>query len=259
MYYIAIFVYLALVLFVLVKLVNNARKHKKFYEPSIKTFEQLNCEYVNWERFAIIPLFISGPLVGYISWLCMTYLSGFLIKPSESDVFVLSPNPSFLALPAIFLGIIGAAIPMHLLYKSLLGDKRYCEYTEYIDLKHNMDGFGVLNWLAALVVPLCLCFFGLGLDSYTRFNERGLVVNHFLGIGERAYDYSEIEKATWVKSFKSPNGNVIRRQHFVLHFANGDIYNFDKTTSQPDFEVQKEIMDFIQSEINIHIDVDDSY
>lgn len=259
MYYFAILAYLVLVLFVSLKLINLAKTHEKFYEPSLKSIEQLNSEYVNWERFAIIPLFISAPLVGFISWLLMSFFVGIFITPSQADIFILSPNPAYLALPALFLGIVGATIPMHLLYKSLLGNKRYGEYTEYIDLKHNMDGFGLMKWLAAVVVPICLFFFGLGLDSYTRFQENRLKVNDLWGFGERVYYYSEIEKATWVKSFKSPNGNVVRRYHFVLHFNNGDFYNFDKTTSQPDFKVQKEIMDFIQNNTDLTIDIDDPY
>lgn len=148
---------------------------------------------------------------------------------------------------------------MHYFYLLLLGHKRYCEYTEYIDLKHNMNSWGVFSWLAAVVVPVCLIFIGLGLESYTRFSERSLSVNEWLSIGEKEYFYSDIESATLVKSFKSPNDNIVRRQHFVLNFRNGESYNFDKTSSQPDIEEQKEVMELIKQRVTFDIVVEDPY
>jgi hypothetical protein len=224
-----------------------------------KDFDQLAKEYSKWEMFALVPLFIFTPAIGFLIWYFLDLASRSILSSLGENIFLFPPTTAVWALPAIFMSIFLAAIPMHYLYLGLLGKQRYSEYTEYGNLKHSMDSWKVLRYMAYVCIPICIAFSGLALDSYIRVTEDTFVSNDLLSLGERAHNFDEIESIELTKSFKAPNGNIVRRSYYAIEFKDGYIYDFDNSLSELGFEEQREIISYITKGSTALIKVNDPY
>jgi hypothetical protein len=171
------------------------------------------------------------------------------------------PDEYFFALPALFIGILVGAIPTDLLYRLLLKE-RYAEYTLYGNLKTGFDGWRVVKFLAlAIIIPSALLAC-LAMDCYARFTDDRMITNRFWGIGESARAYQQITRIRQVQSFKAPNGNIIERPFYVLHFNDGSIWStknqFYRFAEDSDLDQQQreaELIIFIAGKIRKEVEV----
>lgn len=226
---------------------------------SEKSFEQLAKEYSKWEFFALIPFFIFWPSIGFLVWYFLDLVSKNIVSNLGESVFVFPPTTAVWGLPAIFMSIFLSVVPMHFLYLSLLGKQRYSEYTEYGNIKHNMDSWKVLKYMAYICVPVCVVFSCLALGSYIRVTDSSFISNDMLSFGERSHDFDEIHSIELTKSFKAPNGNIVRRSYYAIKFEDGYVYDFDNSMSEIDFEKQQEIISFITKGSSDLVKVVDPY
>lgn len=234
----------------------------KSLQPVIKTekdIDQLAKEYSKWERFALVPFLIFIPGAGFLIWYFLDLTSDSVMSRFGENIFFLPPTTIIWALPALFLSLFLAAIPMHYLYLGLLGKQRYDEYTEYVNLKLGLDSWKVLKYMAYLCIPVCVVFSGLALDSYTRVTEDTFVSNDILSLGEIEHNFNEIESIELTKSFKAPNGNIVHRSYYAIKFKDGYVYNFDKSSSDVDFNKQSEIISYITKGLTISVKTNDPY
>jgi len=231
-------------------------------QPVIKTekdFAQLAKEYSKWESFALVPFFIFTPLIGLLTWYLLNLISKRIISNLGESLYLFQPETAILAIPAIFMSIFLAAIPMHFLYLGLLGKQRYVEYTEYGNLKNKFDSWKLLRYMAYVCVPICVVFSGLALDSYLRITESSFVSNDFLSVGEKRHSFDEIQLIELTKSFKAPNGNILRRPYYTIEFTDGYDFNFKNSVIQVEFEQQQEIISYIEKSSSALVKVNDPY
>lgn len=224
-----------------------------------KDFDQLAKEYSKWEMFALVPFFIFTPSIGFLIWYFLDLLSTNIISTLGESVYVFPPITAVWALPAIFMSTFLATIPMHYLYLGLLGKQRYSEYSEYGNLKHSMDSWKVLRYMAFVCVPVCIAFSSLALDSYLRVTEDTFVANDLLSLGEREYNFDEIQSIELTKSFKAPNGNIVHRSYYAIEFKDGYVFEFDNSLSGVGFEQQQEIISYITKKSTALVKVNDPY
>ena len=234
----------------------------KSFQPEKKTgkdFDELCAEYSKWERLGLVLLFIFSPLIGFSIWFTLDFSSSLITDSLEDSVFIFSPTTAVWALPAIFLSIFLSVIPLHFIFLKLLGNKRYAEYTEYGNLKHGMDSWKVLKYMAYLFIPICLFFSALALDSYIRITNTTFIVNNLLSIGEREYRFEEIRSIELTKSFKAPNGNIVRRSYYTVNFIDGNTHEFDNSLNELNFDQQQKIVSFIIDRVDVEMEVKDPY
>lgn len=224
-----------------------------------KNLDQLAKEYSKWEMFSLVPFLIFTPLIGFLIWYFLDLASKIIISNLAESVYIFPPTTAVWALPAIFMSIFLAAIPMHYLYLGLLGKQRYSEYTEYGNLKHSMDSWKVLRYMAYVCMPVCIAFAGLALDSYLRVTGDAFISNDLLSLGERAHNFNEIESIELTKSFKAPNGNIVRRSYYAIEFKDGYIFEFNNSVSEVDFEQQREVISYITKNSTALVKVNDPY
>jgi hypothetical protein len=70
-------------------------------------------------------------------------------------------------------------------------------------------------------------------------------VNRFFGFGEQRYKYEQIGELRRIRSFKAPNGNIVRRVHHEVEFSDGSIWSTRQNPFELSTELEKEIMEFI--------------
>ncbi len=226
---------------------------------SSKTLAELEEEYRNWDQLSFILVAVFVGLVGFLTWGCLSTLATIQISHIESGKYLIPQHQDIWILLAFFMGLILSSIPLHFLYLTLLGKERYGEYTEYADRKHGVNGLKVFTCLASGIVPVCLALTFLALDSYTRVTDDAFVVNRFFGIGEKSYGYDEIKNIKLTKSFEAPNGNIVRRDEYTIHFTDGTDFEFLNALHDIKFEQEKEIIEFVSARSNKKIIIIDPF
>ncbi|WP_211829253.1 hypothetical protein [Kistimonas asteriae] len=226
-----------------------------------KSLEQLENEYSKYNtHIPLILFFIFSFAIGFLIWYVLDGLYTYRISQLADNNVYLFPLPRIAwALPAIFMSIILAAIPLHYLYLGLLGKERYAEYTEYTNLKHGIDGWKMLKYMSLAILPVCLVFSLLLLDSYIRVTKNTFVANTVFSLGEKEFGFEDIKSITLTKSFKAPNGNIVRRSSYEIEFSNGYVYNLKQTASELDFEQQQEVVNYITNNSEVIVKVNDPY
>lgn len=231
----------------------------KHSPKSKKTFEELAQAYGRWYEGASFLTIVFAAAIGFTLWKGLSILSALQMSHVDKSIFLI-PQPSVIwALPALFLGICLSAVPLHYLYLALLGRQRYAEYTEYGNQKLGVNSWKLLRYMGYVVIPICLIFTFLSLDSYARVTNSSFIVNRFFSVGEAEYGFGEIEAIQLIKSRKAPNGNIVRKPHYSIEFVDNTSYNFHKSLHDLSFEQQTEIVNYISGIASIEISVIDPY
>ena len=218
-------------------------KANKCPKGKMPSFAELQTRYAKWEAGALLPLFISVFGIGYLINLGLFWISRHFVTATANDRFLLLPETAFFWLPALFLGIFGAVVPIDLLYRVLLRE-RYAEYTYYVNMKHGYDGWDAIKRMASFFIPLCAVFTILGVDCYARFTDDRMITNRFFGLGETIHSYQQITRIKQVQSYKAPNGNIVASPYYVVYFSDGSYWStfnqLYKVTEDKDSKEQKE-------------------
>lgn len=233
-------------------------KTLRYTGTSAKDLDQLKEEYGKWEILSLFLLFIFAAAIGLGLAQLFIFLADLQSSRLSGGQFLIF-QPFIGLVPAVFLAIFLSAIPMHFLYLRLLGPERYEEYIHYGNQKIGFNALKLFRAMAWVMVPLCIIFTFLSLDSYVRVTESGIGVNSFFGVGERGYSFDEIEQIKLVKSFKAPNGNIVRRPYFIFAFTDGDEINFHRTIHELSLKEQEEIARYLSSRSGRGIIVNDPY
>ena len=176
--------------------------------------------YRRWEGGALIPFFILVPLLGLAWYFALKGAAGLFQHATPGMQFLARPTPIFWGLPALFLGIISSAVPMEWLYRSLLRD-RYPRYERFCNERVGFNGKRVFAWLAAFVAVGSSVGFVAGVTSFARFDEAGVEIGRPLGFRSKFYTYKSVKSIEHRATFRAPNGNNVRRPHYVVAFDDG--------------------------------------
>jgi hypothetical protein len=223
-------------------------------------FSELQIRYAKWEVAALIPFFAFSFLSGYLIFRGLVWVLHHSIPQGEGSRFLMLPDEYFFALPALFIGILVGAAPTDLLYRLLLKE-RYAEYTLYGNLKTGFDSWRVIKFLALTIIIPSALLTCLAMDCYAGFTDDRMITNRFWGIGENVRAYQQITRIRQVQSFKAPNGNIIERPFYVLHFNDGSTWSTKnqlyRFAEDSDLNQQKEaeLIIFIAGKIGKEVEV----
>ena len=202
-----------------------------------KAFADLEREYARWELWSVPLSLVLVSLIGGAFWLVLHAIYLRRIDALEPSLLTLAlPSLAWVA-PALFFAIFAAALPLHLIYRLLLGRRRYAEYTEYGNQKFRLDSARLFRYLANVMLPLCLGLTLLAFDCYARVTERELIVNDFLGIGETRHRLDAVRRIERIEF----DGGAARGPFYVLHFAGGAVFDFQRFPGDVDLAQQRRI------------------
>ena len=180
--------------------------------------------FLRWEVAAIVPILVLIPAMG-LGWFFLLKGAANLVHPPLPGTrFLLRPIPILWGLPAVFLGIVSGALPMHWLYRLLLGD-RYPRYIQFSNEKAGFDGWRFLRWMTNLTLLGTGVLFFLVTRTFVRFDDQSVEIGRFLALRAATYDYRQVTAIEHRATFVAPNGNTIHRPHYVIRFNDGTTWN----------------------------------
>jgi len=226
---------------------------------SKKTLGELKEEYSGWEKLASFLLIIFAGSIGFAIWKGLSIVSSLQMSYVEPSKYLISQPSVTWALPALFIAIFLSAIPLHFMYLALLGRERYAEYTEYGNQKFGGNSWKLLRYIGYVIIPICLIFTFLSLNSYARVTNNTFVINRFFSLSEVQYNFEKIKAITLTKSFKAPNGKIVRKPYYEIGFTDGTSYNFHKALHDLNFAQQKEIVEHVSNNSVIRVVFNNPY
>ena len=213
-------------------------------ESNLPPYEELRRKFLKWEQIYLIPFFIFSALFA-IAWeRLLSFFARLSYASLGASVFMYTPSPDFWWIPAIFLGILTATIPLTLLYKLVLGSD-YEQYVIYSNLRVGFDSQKVVRLMAMIVGPVALIFSLLAMNCYTKFSGGEVTINRFLGVGEIIYPYSRISAIKSVSYFVAPNGDFKYRPYFSIEFDDGKRWTTGDGLHDPDPETDRRLIEFV--------------
>lgn len=215
-----------------------ARAYIRFPVPSYVTPETLSAltrKYRVWEGVSAVPTVLLMVGLGFAWYYGLSWVGHAHLRSLGPSVHLLAPGDEMWMAAAVFLGILSAGPAMHWLYGRLLGDD-YGEYTLYTNLKYRFDTWKAFRVIAIPMGLLCLVFIPLALDCYIRLTPREIIINRFLGFGEKRYPYSQVRTLQTAEFVRAPNGNIVRAPHILIGFADGYRLTTNETILDERFE-----------------------
>lgn len=226
------------------------------FKPSHKVtptvFLELRKKYTKWELACVLPFLLTWFLGAYFLLVAFNWVARHLAHGSSETRWLMLPDKYFFALPAASLGLLVAVVVIDFVFRFLLGADRYAEFYLYGELQSGFDARRVRNFLFAIIgIPSILVTF-LAINCYAKFTDDKMTINAFWGVGESIHAYTNITRIESISSrSKAPNGNIVERQHYLIHFNDGYVwstnnilYSFDEDTNVNSAK-EKEVLEFI--------------
>lgn len=215
---------------------------------------ELARKYRKWD-LAAVPMMLGSAAVLGVAWYFAIRLVVALARSGieEGSVHSIVAEDVTWAIPALFLGLVSSAIPLHLAFKRLLGE-RYGEYCLYWVLKSRFDYWRVERLLSVTVAVAAVLFTAALATVSVRFTEEGIAFRGVASLSERRYSYVQVRAVKSVARFAAPLGNVIARPHFAIELDDGTVWTTRENLRTPRPEADAEIMAFVASKSGTHIE-----
>jgi hypothetical protein len=174
------------------------------------------------DLLSLFLLFSIVPLLGY-AWFILIQALTTNHSQTGNTIITLEPEPAFWMLGALFLAIIGAALPADLVARQLLKERYEALMLQSLRRNKRFSKYRysprLLPYMNVLVAALAIAIAVLGSDWYVRFNQDSIVINPLLSFRERTYQYSDVAEIATIARFKAPNGNLKPRPHIATRFV----------------------------------------
>ena len=197
-------------------------------------FAELERRYARWELYSVPLSLLLVSLLGGAFWLALHAIYLRRIEALEPGLLTLALPPFAWVAPALFFAVFATALPLHGIYRLLLGRRRYLEYTEYGNQKYRLDSARLFRYLANALLPLCLAMTLLAFDYYARVTQRELIVNDYLGVGETRH---RLDAVTRIEVIETGGSDA----HYVLRFADGAVFDFRRFSGAASLAQQRRI------------------
>ncbi len=224
--------------------------------PTREEIAALQERYQFFDLILIAPTLVSIAACAtgwYFAISALARVAGGAVRSGGPAAHILLPSEALWALPGIFLGIVTAALPLDG-FTRLWHGPRYAEYMRYSRYRYRIDALKAFAVLVVIVVLASAVAIALGLDCYTRFDDRGIAVNPLLGLGERRHAWSEVRAVRAVETFVAPSGRVVPRPYYAIHFAEGSRWTTRDGGRDP-LDSDAEIVEFAAARAGCAIEV----
>jgi hypothetical protein len=225
-----------------------------------KSDDETTGRYRQWDHVSRLLVILFAGIFGYLFWLMFCAIETARTALLGSANFVLTPLPIFFVLPALFAGILFAAIPLKFVLTKILGSDGYDRLVDYSDRRQGINSKRLFRDLVIIGVTLIVASVLLAFQTYATASAEGLTIHPYFAIHEREYGWSDISRITLVKSFSAPNGSVRRdRPYYVVEMTDGYRLNFHSTLLEVPFRDQRRLAVFLAEHAHHDVDVEDPF
>jgi len=222
-------------------------------DPNGPSLEVLRQRFKNREMAISLGYIVMCVPIGLTLWYGFRGLSAWHASLLPTAPIVLTAMSIYWALPAMFLSMVCADLPMTAILKRMLGDE-YADFHRYQALKYQMNPERVSRVLMTGVGALCGIAVLLGLNWYVVVTEREFVVNRFLSLTEERYAISSIETIRTAPTLIAPNGNVVSRREYVVRFSGGARWSTSDSPADLDEDAKASLMQRLSGSSGVAIE-----
>jgi hypothetical protein len=232
----------------------------KYVAETAPPSDELVKRYQKWGR---IESLIIIPTMAVLAYACWTFfctiedLRASLLGPAE---FILKPMPVFFTLPALFSGILLAALPVKFALSRIVGNEGYQQLVEFRNRQRKIDSKRVFRHMVYVLVPLIFASVVLAFQNYAIARVEDFVIHPYFAVSARSYGWGDVKRIALVMSFRVPNGNIRRDLPYCLvEMADGFQLNFHDTLLAMPFPEQRRFAAFVAERANRPVEIDDPY
>jgi hypothetical protein len=244
---------------VIFALLRKTQSYKYVGEAQVAN-DELTGRYRKWDLVARLLLIPLAGMSAYVFWLLLCTIESKRAALLGSADFVLTPIPIFFAIPALFAGILFAAMPLKVVLSRILGSEGYEQLLKYSDRRLGINSHRVTQHLVYVAVPLIVGSVMLAFQTYATAGTQGLTIHPYFAIHERYYGWADVNRVTLVRSFSAPNGSIRRdRPYYIVEMADGFQLNFHRTLLEIPIPDQRRLAAFVAEHAHRNVDVDDPH
>ncbi len=189
--------------------------------------------YLKWELLAV-PFVLGYSAACGLGWfVLLQQLAGVVDRFRGPSLYTIRPDQEFWGLPALFLGIISAAVPMHLTCKALLGD-RYDDYIRWTNLRHCFDGWTAFRVFAVVVVVGATLVVAAALSSWVEFRDDRVIIKRPWAWDEGSYPYGRVVAVARIARARATSGRTGPGPYHAIRFDDGETWATRSFFTQPD-------------------------
>ena len=196
--------------------------------------------YRRWDAWSVLPIVLILVGLCYAWLLGLTWVASLFHRDAHGTQFSLRPSTNYCVVPALFIGMITAPIPILGLYRALLGD-RYRRYERYSMEPMGFNPRRLFLCFAVIVFAGSAVFFLAGVSSVTRFTDTGIEIQRPLSFRSAFYEYNRVRSIEHRATARAPIGTTVKRAHHVILFDDGTSWSTRDGLRDPEPDVDSEI------------------
>lgn len=187
--------------------------------------------------------------------IALTYLLSKLSKITFSDVsvpvFTIAPNVGTWLVVSIFLSLATSTAIVFEIVKRTQKENAG-KYWFFYNSLYGFNAFGLLKYLAIIVVAGSTFLIISQQQTYTKFYQDSITINKLLEIEERTYRYSEIVGITHYLKTIAPNGKIVDKPHYGILFSDGFVWRTNDDLRTPHIDDPK-IFDWLLKQTGLRL------
>ncbi|MBN1788177.1 MAG: hypothetical protein JW806_07260 [Sedimentisphaerales bacterium] len=211
---------------------------------------------LDWE-LRIVFLFFTFFIGGLYTF--VLYGISLFIHSIGNYEYVIVPSIYFWFIFSLFLGIISSVVPVEVVFKYSLGDRRYKELWVY---SAKQDGISrkasdkLFRILVPLVIIVSIIVFSFLFNCYVKISDKQITVNQLTKFSKNIYDFNDIAE---LKQFESVirKGRIYNKRCYKITFNDGNKVSFEESQFNKNLEELSAILHFISDRSNIEIKIKD--
>ena len=204
-----------------------------------------------WSRQQLFPLLIAAPCVGYGCFVLLRAIAHRIISTYPTPAFVVAPPDLFWGIPAIFLGAIGGAYPVSLLYRRTFGPR----FQEVEDAWYGFDAEriykGILVCCAVGVVIVIPWTFSL--TRITRVTGTGIAMTRGMRGATTMHTYDHVRRISHFPTHTRDDKGVVWPPGYTIRFDDGTSWTYPAPHMDDDESRDRALAEFVAAKSGVRI------
>ena len=210
-------------------------------------FKELDTTYRKWDLAGGVFFVFFGFAGGYFSWLLCRTLCAWRVSSLVGE-HLLFPKHGICLLPAVPGAIVAGGACTLILYKVLLKSK-FTEFACYGSLKLGVNSIKLIISFLFIVFSCWFLASLLTINTYMVMSNENVQYSSLTEIGNKTYQYSDIESISLTKDIKS---QFKTEMYIKIQFYDGNIWKSADTEELSNIRA-KNIADYLAKKTNLTI------
>ncbi|MBK3518479.1 hypothetical protein [Carboxylicivirga marina] len=216
-----------------------------------RTTDDLRNEFQRKDFLILLLFFISIPLFATLNTNALESLSEMVISVSDS-VFIIKPEFETWLLLALMMSF-GISVIVVFSVANTVFKEKASQYWIYYNRKYRTNATAILKYLSVILISGSSLLICLQLNTFIKFNDEAVVINQSLDFADTEYQYDQIDKLVHYDKKVAPNGSIIDKPYYAIHFGDNFIWRTTDGLRTPHIDDDK-IFKFLSDKTKLVIE-----